>query len=415
MIARGTVLGARAGLLTVTLPGARIGDPVSIATLPATTTGRVCAVDGARALVALHGPATGIARGTAVRADPASARLALGTCALGRALDSRGNPLDGGPTLDGKRVVLAREPPPPSKRQPVSEPFWTGVRAIDALLALGSGARVGIFGAPGAGKSTLLERIVNGARCDAVVVGLIGERGREAQQWIDARIPHASIVCATSDRPPAERVRAATVACAHAAALRDRGLHVLLVLDSLARIAGAAREIAVAAGESVGRGGFPPSVFADLARLVEIAGAAHGGSITAIATVLSDGGERDPVSDAARSMLDGHVVLSQRLADAGRFPAIDVLASSSRTMAQVAAPEHRRAAAVVRRALSLLERTADARGLGIEPAGAYARRVLACEAALETLLCQDGASVDPVSSLAMLAAVSDALEPQLPA
>jgi type III secretion protein N (ATPase) len=283
------------------------------------------------------------------------------------------------------------------------------VRAIDALLVLGRGARVGIFGSPGAGKSTLLEAIVCGARCDAVVVGLIGERGREARRWIDARIAHATIVCATSDRPAAERVLAAAVACAQAAALRERGLHVLLVLDSLARAAAASREIAVAAGESVGRGGYPPSVFADLARLVEIAGATHGGSITMIASVLGDGDDRDPVSDAARSLLDGHVVLSRQLADAGRFPAIDVLASSSRTMSQVTTAAHLGAEAAVRRALSLLERTDDARRIGIEPNDPYSQCVLACQDSIEALLRQDGVASDPAATLAMLDALVAAL------
>ena len=204
-------------------------------------------------------------------------------------------------------------------------------------------------------------------------------------------------------------MRAATVACAQAVALRERGLHVLLVLDSLARVAAASREIAVAAGESVGRGGYPPSVFADLARLVEIAGATQSGSITMVASVLGDGDDRDPVSDGARSLLDGHVVLSQQLADAGRFPAIDVLASSSRTMSQVASAAHRRAAATVRRALSLLERTDDARRIGIEPNDPYSQCVLAHQTSLEALLRQDAVASDPASTLAMLDGVATVL------
>ncbi len=409
MIAQGFVHGARGGLVSASVPAARIGDAVTIATKPEPIGGRICAVDGARATVCVYDADAGIARGALVRAEPSAGKLALGTCALGRAVDARGRPLDGGPLPEGRRVALATVPPRPSERVAVIEPFWTGVRAIDALLVLGRGARVGIFGSPGAGKSTLLEAIVCGARCDAVVVGLIGERGREARRWIDARIAHATIVCATSDRPAAERVRAAAVACAQAAALRERGLHVLLVLDSLARVAAASREIAVAAGESVGRGGYPPSVFADLARLVEIAGATHGGSITMIASVLGDGDDRDPVSDAARSLLDGHVVLSRQLADAGRFPAIDVLASSSRTMSQVTTAAHLRAEAAVRRALSLLERTDDARRIGIEPNDPYSQCVLACQDSIEALLRQDGVASDPAATLAMLDAVVAAL------
>ncbi len=415
MIAHGRVLGARGGLVSASIPGARIGQFVEVSTAAEAVPGRICAVDGARAVVAVFGAGAGVARGARVRAQPFAGTCALGTCAFGRALDARGRALDGGPAPQGRRVAIAPTPPAPNERVAITVPFWTGVRAIDALLALGRGARVGIFGAPGAGKSMLLEAIVRGSRCDAVVVGLIGERGREARRWIDARVAHATIVCATSDRPATERVRAAALACAQAAALRERGLHVLLVLDSLARIAAASREVAVAAGESVGRGGYPPSVFADLARLVEIAGETTAGSMTMIASVLSDGDERDPVSDAARSLLDGHVVLSEQLAAAGRFPAIDVTASSSRTMEHVASAGHRRAAAAVRRALALLDRIDDARRVGIEPADSYSQCVLACEEALEVLLRQDGAASDPATTLAALAGVAASLEQPLPA
>ena len=412
MIARGSVRSAGGGLVGARIPGARVGDAITIEASFEEVDGRICAVDDRCTLLAVHGSSGGIALGAPVRVEPRGGKLALGACAIGRALDAKGKPLDGGPVLAGRRVALAQSAPRPDERVAVSEPFWTGVRAIDALLTVGRGARIGIFGAPGAGKSTLLESIVRGSACDAVVVGLVGERGREARRWIDAGIAHATIVCATSDRPASERMQAAAVACAQAAALRDRGLDVLLVLDSLARTAAAAREIAIAAGESAGRGGYPPSVFAGAARMIEIAGATRAGSITMIASVLSDGDDRDPVSDAARSLLDGHVVLSQRLADAGRFPAIDAPASSSRTMEHVARPAHRRAAAVVRRALALLERTDDARRIGIEPSDSYARSVLACEDALEALLRQDdGGGTEPAETLATLEAVAAALEP----
>lgn len=412
MIARGRVEGARGGLVSASLPNARIGDAVSIATLPEATEGYVCAIDGARALIAMHAGVAGIARGATVRVEPSGGRVPLGSCALGRALDARGRPLDGGPRLVGRRVVPAIAPLP-DRRVAVSEPLWTGVRAIDALLTIGRGARIGIFGAPGAGKSSLLEAIVANCDADAVVVALVGERGREARRWIDLRRPHATVVCATSDRPPAERVNAALLSVAHAAALRDGGLDVLLVLDSLARVAAAAREIAVAAGESVGRGGYPPSVFADLARLVEIAGPTRCGSLTLIASVLSDGEDGDPVSDAARSLLDGHVALAMQLAQAGRFPAIDVLTSASRTMAAVVGAAQLRAAARVRGALALLERTEDARRLGIEPAGARDRHVVAQSQHLETFLRQGAEAADPAQSLRALAALAAALEDAL--
>jgi ATP synthase in type III secretion protein N len=318
----------------------------------------------------------------------AAVTRALGTCAFGRAIDAHGSPLDRGRLLRGRMVRVELRSPRPDDRVPLATPLWTGIRVIDGLLTIGRGARIGIFGAPGAGKTTLIESIVAGCAADAVVVGLVGERGREAQRWIERRSRWMTIICATSDRPPHERVMAGHVAVAQAGALRERGLHVLLVLDSLARFSAASREIAIADGESAGRGGFPPSVFAQMARLVEAAGATEHGSITLIATVINDGDDRDPVSEAARSLLDGHVALSPRLAAAGRFPAVDVPASTSRTMDAVADASHLHAARSVRRALALLERIEDARALGIEPADRAARAAIVNESRLETFLRQ---------------------------
>lgn len=336
-----------------------------------------------------------------------TASLHLGTCALGRAIDAQGLPLDNGPPLCGRRVPLASCPPLPSQRRPVSAPFWSGVRAIDALLTLGRGARIGIFGAPGTGKSTLVESIVRGAWCDAVVIALVGERGREAQRWIAMLDDRSTVVCATSDRPFAERIAAARVAVVHAAALRERGLDVVLVLDSVARVAAALREAGVASGESTGRGGYPPSVFAELARLLEVAGPTAHGSITLIATVLNDGDDRDPVSEAARSLLDGHIALSLRLAEKGRFPAVDVCASTSRTMEYVAAEDHLGAARRVRHALALLDRIDDARALGIEPAERSALAAIAVEPSIERFLRQENVACAPDDTVAELIAIAE--------
>jgi ATP synthase in type III secretion protein N len=278
---------------------------------------------------------------------------------------------------------------------------------MDGLLTIGRGARVGIFGPPGAGKTTLLEWLVDACEADAVVVALVGERGREAHHWIARRDERTTIVCATGDRPPAERLIAAHVATAHAQALRERGLHVLLLIDSLARVAAAAREIAVGLGESTGRGGYPPSVFAELARLVEVAGAVSLGSITLIASVLSDGDERDPVSDAARSLLDGHVALSAQLAQSGRFPAVDVLGSTSRTMQMVAREPHLRHARTVRHILAILERIQDARSLGIDPGESAARAAIAIESKIETFLRQRDYRCDSVETLSKLEELAD--------
>jgi FliI/YscN family ATPase len=335
--------------------------------------------------------------------------LDLGTCALGRAIDARGIPLDGGPTLRGRRVVLEARVPLPSERAPIVEPLWTGVRVVDALLTIGRGARVGIFGGPGSGKSVFVETLVRGCATDAVVVALIGERGREAQRWISRCDDRTTIVCATSDRPARERVAASQVAVAHARALRERGLDVVLILDSLARVAAAFREIGVAAGESTGRGGYPPSAFAELARLIEVAGRLHAGSITLFATVLADGDDRDPVSEAARSLLDGHVALSTRLAQAGRFPAVEVLRSASRTMEAVADENHQRAAARLRRTIALLDRIDDARTLGIEPSDRASRAVIAQEHRLEGFLRQGDDASSSGATLSEMFAIAQAI------
>lgn len=340
-----------------------------------------------------------------------SRALSLGTCALGRAIDACGLPLDGGPALQGRRVAIALRPPQPYERKPIAQPLWTGIRVLDGLLTIGRGARVGIFGAPGAGKTTLLESIVSGCAVDAVVVALVGERGREAQRWIEWRNDRTTIVCATSDRSALERLLAAHVAVAQAGALRERGLDVLLVLDSLARVAAALREIGVAAGESTGRGGYPPSVFAELAKLVEVAGALHNGSMTLIATVIHDGDDRDPVSEAARSLLDGHIALSTRLAEGGRFPAVDVLTSTSRTMESVTDDSHQHAAQTLRHALAVLHRIEDARSLGIVPADGAVRAAIAAEDRIETFLRQRGRSSESRTTLSQLTAIAALLAP----
>ncbi len=401
----GFVERAEGGLLVARLPRAAIGDGV---TIEGGVTGEVRRVDGALAHVALHGAVEGIAAGASVCIDSSTKRAALGTCAFGRAIDARCRPLDGGPPLRGRSVSI--EASAPARRAPVVAPLWSGIRAIDALLTLGVGSRTGIFGPPGAGKTMMLETLARGCAADAVVLALVGERGREAQSWIARCDSRTTVVCAGSDRPAAERLRCVRVALAHACALRERRLDVLVLLDSLARTAAALRELAVANGESTGRGGFPPSVFAELARIVEVGGAAREGSITLIATVLDDGDERDPVSDAARSLLDGHLQLSPLLARAGRFPALDIPASTSRTMQYVAEPRHLRAAGIVRAALAGLERTADARALGIGVEDEALRHAVRCERRLEAFLRQNACPHDPLETLAMLLDLARDLE-----
>jgi FliI/YscN family ATPase len=342
-----------------------------------------------------------------------TARAVLGTALLGRAVDAGGTILDGGVALHGRRRAVLPAVPLPRERVAVCEPFWTGIRVLDGPLTFGRGARIGIFGAPGAGKSTLLEQLVTGSSADATVVALIGERGREAERWLRAIGPRTSIICATSDRPAAERLAAAGLAFAQADALRARGLHVLLVVDSLARVAAAARDVALAAGEPAGRAGFPPSVVTRQARLLECAGATAAGSITLVATVLSDGPlEHDPVAEAARAALDGHVVLSARLAAAGWFPAVDLPASASRTLADVATAAHRLAAARLRAAVAALEDTRDARALGLDPAAGdpHLARAIAAEHRIAAFLRQPEGGADPAETLMEMTRIADSLD-----
>jgi ATP synthase in type III secretion protein N len=414
----GAIVATRGHVLEADLPFARVGDGARVVRRGAGASGdadlgaRVIALHGSRALLAPFGAVDGVAIGDRVEADPSVLALPLGTALLGRAIDPAGVPLDERGPVRGRRVSAVAAPGAVSDRRPCAEVFWTGVRAIDGPLTLGRGARIGLFGSPGAGKSTLLDAVAGGADADAVVVALVGERGREAERRVARLDVRTTIVCATADRAPAERVRAAEVAFAQAGALRARGLDVLLVVDSLARVSAAAREVALAGGEPVGRGGYPPSVLAALGRLVEQAGAFASGSITLVATVLSDGpDEHDPVSEAARAALDGHLVLSDRLARAGRFPAIDLTRSASRTMAEVASPAHRAAADVVRAAVAALDDSRDARALGLDPSAAdpFLARCIACEPRIERFLRQDGTASDPHATLTELLGLADTL------
>jgi ATP synthase in type III secretion protein N len=409
----GTILSSNGLLVDVRIPSMRVGDGARITTRTgATIAARVAAVDGRRATLAPFGPLEGIAAGDRVERDPVALTLVLGTPLLGRACDASGAMLDGKAAVRGAYAPIESVAALPGARRAVDEVFWTGVRAIDGPLAFGRGARIGLFGAPGCGKSTLLESIARASSADATVVGLIGERGREAERWLARVDARTSVICATSDRSAAERVRAAEAAFAQAQALCARGLHVVLIIDSLARVAAAAREVALATGEPAGRGGYPPSVFALIARLLERAGNFATGSITLIATVLSDGAdEREPVSDACRAALDGHIALSPRLAAAGWFPAIDLPASASRTITEVASPEHTRGARALREAVARLEETREARAFGLDPSSddpmlAWA---VAAQVKIERFLRQDGVPSGPIPTLTELSVLADML------
>jgi FliI/YscN family ATPase len=275
----------------------------------------------------------------------------VGPGLLGRVLNGLGHPIDGKGRIDhATRMPLSAEPPHPLERQIISEPLETGVRAIDGCLTLGKGQRVGIFAGSGVGKSTLLGMIARQAKADVNVIALLGERGREVRDFIENSLgpeglARSVLVVATGDQAALVRARGALVATSIAEYFRAQGKEVLLMVDSVTRVAMAWREIGLAVGEPPTTKGYPPSVFAALPRLLERAGTDEHGSITGIYTVLVDGDDfNEPVADATRSILDGHIVLTRKLAAAGHYPSIDILESKSRVRDHVVTPEHRAAA-----------------------------------------------------------------------
>lgn len=281
---------------------------------------------------------------------------------MGRCLDEPQNRRKGVLSTDMDAAPVMKSAPPASQRPPVSSIFSTGVKVIDGLLTLGVGQRVGIFASPGCGKSTLMAQIVRGAQVDAVVFGLVGERGRELREFMEKEISadiraKSFFVCATSDRSPIERVRSAFTATSIAEFLRDQGKSVLLVVDSLTRLARAQRELGLMAGEPSTQSGFTPSVYSILPELIERAGRTEVGNITAVYTVLMEGEslEDDPIASEAKSLLDGHIVLSPRLVERAHFPAIDPLKSLSRVMDSVSNAQHKKCASLARRAYSLYQ------------------------------------------------------------
>jgi ATP synthase in type III secretion protein N len=283
----------------------------------------------------------------------------VGDQLLGRVVDSLGKPIDGGPAIDctDYRPSFA-SPPEPMTRAMIQQPLPTGVKAIDSMITLGEGQRVGIFAPAGVGKSTLLGMLARGAQCDVAVIALIGERGREVREFVEITLGKSGmcksvVVCATSDKSSIERAKAAHTATAIAEHFRDRGLRVLLMMDSLTRFARALREIGLASGESPARRGYPPSVFAELPRLLERTGMGEKGSITALYTVLvEDESGSDPIGEEVRGLLDGHIVLSRKFAERNQYPAIDTLASLSRVMTHIVTSKHAAASARLRKLIA---------------------------------------------------------------
>lgn len=300
-------------------------------------------------------------------------RLPLGPGLLGRVVDAYGVPLDGAGPLDAVHAEPMERPPINAmQRAPIRQPLDTGVRAINALLTVGRGQRLGLFAGSGVGKSVLLGMMARFTEAEVIVVGLIGERGREVKEFIEDILAardrqRAVVVAAPADAPPLVRLQGAHYATAIAEHFRDQGRHVLLLMDSLTRYAMAQREIALAIGEPPATKGYPPSAFARLPQLVERSGNGPegGGSITAFYTVLSEGDDQqDPIADAARAILDGHIVLSRTLAEAGQYPAIDIEASASRVMHNVVTPEHWALARRFRQLWSRYQKSRDLIQLG---------------------------------------------------
>ncbi|HEX7106151.1 MAG TPA: FliI/YscN family ATPase, partial [Acidothermaceae bacterium] len=300
--------------------------------------------------------------------------IPVGESLLGRVLDGLGRPMDdNGPLVDVESVTVEGSSPHPLRRSRIDEQLSLGVRALDALVPCGRGQRLGVFAGSGVGKSSLLSMIARGTEAEVSVIALIGERGREVREFIEndlgpEGLARSVVVVATSDEPPLVRLRAAFVATRIAEWFRDRGAHVVLMMDSLTRFAMAQREVGLSVGEPPATRGYPPSVFALLPKLLERAGAAESGSITGLYTVLVEGDDmNEPIADTARSILDGHVVLTRRLATSGHFPSIDVLESISRVTSAITTLQQREDATALRRMMAAHR---DAREL-IE-IGAYA-------------------------------------------
>jgi FliI/YscN family ATPase len=367
----GRVTGVTGLLVRVAVPGVRVGEVLTIRRRGAALLAEVVGLAESEALAVPLGDVTGIALDDEVEAAGAALEVGVGEGLLGRVLDGLGRPLDVAGPIPGLRLQpVDRAPPSALGRAPVTQVLATGVRAIDGLLSLGVGQRIGLFAGSGVGKSTLLASIARGTSADVVVVALVGERGREVGEFLEHALGQAGrarsvVVVATSDAPPVERLRAAQVATAIAEGFRDEGRSVLLLVDSVTRVARAQREIGLAAGEPPARRGYPPSVFAMLPRLLERSGQGERGSITAIYTVLVEGGDMDePIADEVRGVLDGHLVLSRELAQRVHFPAIDVPASISRVMDQVVPPQHAAAARKLRGLLGAYEQKRDLVAVG---------------------------------------------------
>ncbi|MEO5780731.1 MULTISPECIES: FliI/YscN family ATPase [Arthrobacter] len=352
-----------------------LGDLVTVGQNPGLDAEVVAAMGGTVRCMPL-GRLAGVAAGDPVRAKGNAMLVPTGPGLFGRVIDGLGRPIDGkGPLLSGPRVPIDNEAPLAMKRARIDTPLQTGVRVLDTMTTLGKGQRMGLFAGSGVGKSSLLSMIARGTDAEISVIALVGERGREVREFLEddlgaAGLARSVVVVATSDEPALMRMRAAFAATRIAESFRDAGQNVVLMMDSLTRVAMAQREIGLSAGEPPATRGYPPSTFSILARLLERAGTAETGSVTGIYTVLVDGDDHnEPIADAARSILDGHVVLDRKLAVTGHFPSVDVLGSISRVASKVNTREHLNAAASLRKVLAARKAAQDLIDVGAYQAG----------------------------------------------
>jgi type III secretion protein N (ATPase) len=379
--------------------GARLGDRVELRTPGlAPIAAEVIGLRDDRLVLLPLGEVAGLGTESEVFLVGAPLAIRAGEGLTGRILDGLGRPIDGRPLPDGlEEWAVDRPAPRPLSRAPLHRPLPLGVRALDALTTMGEGQRLGLFAGSGVGKSMLLGQIARSTRAERIVVALVGERGREVREFVEGALgpeglARAVVVVATSDAPALVRLRAAHVATAVAEWFAESGRSVLLLVDSITRYARAQREVGLAAGEPPARQGYPPSVFSALPRLLERAGCRARGSITAVYTVLVAGDElEEPIADEVRGTLDGHVVLDRAVAAAGRYPAVDVLRSLSRSMRQVVRPEHHEASERLRALLAAHERVRDLVALGAYRAGtdAAADRAIARWPQIEAFLRQE--------------------------
>jgi flagellum-specific ATP synthase len=354
----GQVTGAVGLRVTVSGIGARVGDLLRIGAGADLILAEVAALDGDRLSCLPLGQIAGIGTGSPVVNTGGPLRITVGEQLRGRILDGLGRPMDGGPPLHGELVGVEAAPPSALERQLVDAPMSLGVRTLDTLVPCGRGQRIGIFAGSGVGKSTLMSMITRGTSAELNVIALVGERGREVREFIEhdlgpEGLARSVVVIATSDQPPLVRLKAPVVATRIAEWFRDTGADVLMMMDSVTRAAMAQREVGLSVGEPPATRGYPPSVFAMLASLLERAGPGARGSITGLYTVLVEGDDHnEPIADAARSILDGHIVLDRKLATAGHFPSIEPLESISRVANRVTTPGQRADATALRRLLA---------------------------------------------------------------